>query len=86
MNCLDPKGKSVLVLNLRKGSLVQIGGEQLEVIVIYDSSIYIKYKDQTHRIAHKLKRIDSSLDLVFKRRDKMQARIGLSSPFIIKRM
>ncbi len=76
----------MLVLNLRRGSLVLIGGEQLEVIVIYDSSIYIKYKEQTHRIAHKLKTIDSSLDLVFKRRDKNQARIGLSSPYMIKRM
>ena len=76
----------MLVLNLRKDALVLIGGEQLEIIVIYDSSIYVKYKDQTHKITHKIKTIDSSLDLVFKRRDKMQARIGLSSPYNIRRM
>lgn len=76
----------MLVLNLKKGAIVQIGGEQLELIVIYDACIYIKYKDQIHRVIPDLQRIDSSLDLIFKERNNMQARIGFSSPYIIKRL
>jgi len=76
----------VLVLNLKKDSLVQIGGEQLEIIVIYGNCVYVKYKDQTHRISHKLEVLDDSLELVFKRRENIHVRMGLSSPFDIRRM
>jgi len=76
----------VLVLNLQKDSLVQIGGEQLEIIVIYNSCVYVKYKDETHRITHKLQTLDSSLELVFKRRENLYVRMGLNSPFDIRRL
>jgi hypothetical protein len=76
----------VLILNLKRGQLVRIGGEILELIVIYDTSVYITYKGNIHRVSDKVKTIDSSLDTVFKRRTNLSARIGFSSPYRINRI
>jgi len=76
----------MLILNLQRGSLVEIGPTVLKLIVIYDSCVYVQYKGEAYRITKKLTRIDNSLQLLFKRRESTSARIGFISPYDIWRV